>query len=141
MLSCPDRSVLCLTLGLAFIIPLLFGCNGDGRRAISGEVTLDGEPVDGGSIVFLPKVGDGAKGAAEITAGKYAIPSEQGLPIGAYHVEIRWSKPTGKQIPSGDPGMLMDERAEVIPAQFNSASRLSAEITAGENTHHFHLKK
>jgi hypothetical protein len=119
----------------------LMGCSGDGRRAVSGEVTLDGEPVNGGSIVFLPATGEGIKGAAEIVGGKYVIPAEQGLQPGSYRVEINWSKPTGKQIPSGDPGMLMDERVEAIPAQFNKDSTLTAVITAGENKHNFPLKK
>ncbi len=121
---------------------LLTGCSGDGRRAVSGEVSLDGEAVSGGSIVFLPAGGDeGSKGAAEIVDGKYAIPAEQGLPPGSYRVEIRWAKPTGKQVPSGDPGMMMDERAEAMPAKYNTASTLTVEIAAGENKHDFKLPK
>lgn len=141
MLNFRDRSCLALAICLACFVSVLTGCGGDGRRSVSGEVTLDGEPVDGGSIVFLPSGGEGGKGAAEIVKGKYAIPTEQGLPPGSYRVEIHWLKPTGKQIPSGDPGMMTDERAEAIPAQYHSASTLVAEITAGENKHNFHLKK
>lgn len=128
-------------LVLITLVAAFAGCNSDNRRAVSGEVSLDGEPVSGGSIVFLPATGDGSKGAAEIVDGKYAIPSEQGLPPGNYRVEIRWSKPTGKQIPSGDPGMLMDERLEAMPAKYNTASTLTAEITASENKHDFKLTK
>jgi hypothetical protein len=126
---------------LCWALLLFTGCGGDGRRAVSGDVSLDGEAVNGGSIVFLPAAGEGSKGAAEIVDGKYAIPPEQGLPPGNYRVEIRWSKPTGKQIPSGDPGMLMDERLEAMPAKYNSDSTLTAEITAGENEHSFKLPK
>jgi hypothetical protein len=135
------RSLAALTLCLAFALSLLVGCSGDGRRAVTGEVTLDGEPVNGGSIVFLPAGGEGSKGAAEIIDGKYAIPSAQGLQPGNYRVEISWFKSTGKQIPSGDPGMLMDERLEAVPSQFNKASTLTVNITADESKHDFHLKK
>lgn len=117
------------------------GCSSSDRRAISGEVTFAGEPVDGGSIVFLPGDDGGTKGAAEIIAGKYEIPPQQGLRPGKYRVEINWAKPTGKQIPSGDPGMTMEERLEVIPAKYNTASELTVEITAGENKHPFHLAR
>jgi hypothetical protein len=139
MHSSPDRTCLLLALCLAFVG--LTGCGGEGRRSIHGEVTFGGEPVSGGSIVFLPPGGAGSKGAAEIVDGKYSIPSEQGLEPGTYRVEIRWEKPTGKQIPSGDPGMMMEERIEVIPSQYNAESTLTAEITAGENKHDFHLQK
>lgn len=128
-------------LSLACALLLLAGCSSESRRAVSGEVSLDGEPVNGGSIVFLPNGAGSSKGAAEIVEGKYSIPVEQGLPPGSYRVEINWMKPTGKQIPSGDPGMLMDERAEAMPAKFNSASTLTAEITAGDNKHDFKLTK
>ena len=132
---------LALTIPLALAAALFLGCSGDDRRAVSGEVSLDGEPVNGGSIVFLPSGGEGSKGAAEIVDGKYAIPRAQGLPPGNYRVEIHWSKPTGKQIPSGDPGMTMEERVEVIPAKYNSASTLTVAITSDENKRDFKLMK
>lgn len=136
------RSCIAWQFALALIsIVALTGCSGDKHRAVSGEVSLDGEPVSNGSILFLPTSGDGKKGAAEITEGKYAIPAEQGLPPGNYRVEIRWSKPTGKQIPSGDPGMMMDERSEAMPDKYNTASTLTAEIIAGNNRHDFKLTK
>lgn len=134
------RSLAALTF-LTFAAALLAGCGGDGRKGVSGDVTLDGEPVNGGSIVFLPSGGEGSKGAAEIIDGKYSIPPAQGLAPGTYRVEINWSKPTGKQIPSGDPGMMMDERQEAVPARYNSNSTLTVEITAGENQHNFPLMK
>lgn len=121
--------------------PLLTGCSGSGLHAVSGEVSLDGEAVDGGNILFLPAEGEAKKGAAEIVAGKFAIPVQQGLQPGKYRVEIRWAKATGKQIPSGDPGMTMEERVEAVPPQFNTASELTTEIKAGENKLDFKLAK
>jgi hypothetical protein len=109
-------------------------------RPACGEVSLDGEPVDGGNILFLPE-GEGKKGAADIVAGKYAIPSQQGLQPGKYRIEIRWDKPTGKQLPSGDPGMMMDERVPAVPAKYNAESTLVEEIKAGENKLDFKLTK
>ncbi|WP_425618206.1 hypothetical protein NA78x_001905 [Anatilimnocola sp. NA78] len=115
------------------------GCGSSPLNSISGDVTFDGEPVDGGSIVFLPQSEGGSKGSAEIVAGKYAIPVEQGLPPATYRVEIVWHKPTGKQIPSGDPGMLMEERKQVLPAKFNTQSTLTAVVTAEKKPHDFLL--
>ena len=127
---------LCLLCAL-----LATGCSDDGRRSVSGTVTLDNEPVSGGSILFLPTSEGGYKGAEDIIDGKYAIPAERGLLPGKYRVEIRWAKPTGKQIPSGDPGIMTDERLEAVPAKYHTASALTVEITAGENKHDFALTK
>ncbi|WP_254512140.1 hypothetical protein [Anatilimnocola floriformis] len=117
------------------------GCSSNVRQAVTGNVTLAGEPVNGGSILFLPLAEGGSKGAEDIVEGKYAVPSQRGLLPGKYRVEIRWSKPTGKQVPSGDPGMMMDERTEVVPAKFNSASTLTAEITSDGKKQDFLLTK
>ena len=127
----------CLLVTLA----ALGGCARQGGNSVNGEVSLEGEPVNGGSIVFLPAGGEGTKGAAEIIDGKYAIPAEQALTPGSYRVEINWSKPTGKQLPSGDPGMMMEERAEAVPVKYNSESTLTVEIAAGANKHDFRLTK
>ncbi|QDU31857.1 hypothetical protein ETAA8_70180 [Anatilimnocola aggregata] len=118
----------------------LLGCGGSGQKAIRGEVSLDGEPVDGGSIMFVPAAA-GKSGSAAIVAGKYSVPAEDDLLPGTYRVEIVWNKPTGKQIPANDPGMLTDERLQVIPDKYNTQSTLSVEITPGENEHNFLLTK
>ena len=58
-----------------------------GRLAISGEVQLDGQPLDTGSIQFEPAEKTSKLNAgAVITAGKYQISAENGLPPGKYKV-------------------------------------------------------
>ena len=131
-----SRNLLCLG---ALLLALTFGCAGNKPKSVSGKVTLDGELVKGGSIVFLPAEGDGTKGAAEIVDGSYLIGADNGLKPGKYRVEISWFKPTGRKIPSADPGFTTDETREVIPAKYNASSTLTAEIGAGENKHDFSL--
>lgn len=138
MLTRPSLVLLCVFVCAA---PLWLGCSGSGLHAVSGEVSLDGEPVDGGNILFLPTEGEAKRGAAEIVAGKYAIPAQQGLQPGKYRIEIRWDKPTGKQIASGDPGMMMEERVPVVPTKYNAESTLVEEIKTGENKLDFKLTK
>jgi hypothetical protein len=129
-------------LGLALLLAAGCGSRSGNRLAVSGTVTLDGQPVDGGAIVFLPQ-GDGAsdrpKTGAGIEAGRYAIPVEKGPLPGMYRVEIRWPKPTGKQIPSDDPPNLMDETRQVIPDKYNSRSKLSCDVQPGKNNFDFPL--
>ena len=51
-----------------------------------------------------------------------------------------WKKPTGKKVPTpGDPGTTMDETAQVIPPQYNTQSKLTADIKSGSNTADFAL--
>lgn len=110
------------------LLGLLCGCSGQKAASVHGQVTLDGEPVSAGSIVFLPAAAGGRKAAAAIEGGAYSIPASEQLAPGSYRVEISWHKPTGRKIPSADPGMTMDETREAVPARYNSDSTLTAEI-------------
>lgn len=108
---------------------------------IEGAVTLDGQPVESGTIAFYP-VSDGEAGGvlALIESGKYALPADQGPLPGTFRVEVSWPKKTGRQIPSLDPGMMAEEMVEAIPAKYNRESQLRVEITSGQSTYDFHLE-
>ena len=117
----------------------MLGCGATRSPSIHGQVTLDGEVVTNGNIVFLPAAAAGPKGAAAIEQGKYSIPATDKLLPGSYRVEISWHKPTGRKIASADPGMLIDETREAIPAKFNTASTLTVELGSGDEEHDFAL--
>ena len=75
---------------LAVLLLLFAGCGPrSDRLAVSGEVALDGAPLDEGSI-RLTSTGNGklfASGAM-IKNGNFHVPQEKGLPPGTYRVEI-----------------------------------------------------
>lgn len=124
---------------VALVLPVLSlaGCGGGGR--IEGTVTLDGQPVDGGTITFTNPDGHGGNAGGQIQGGKYSI--ETKLAPGTYKVEVNWLKSTGKQIPNkSDPGTKMDETKQVIPMEYNTQSKLTAEVKSGSNTFNFELK-
>lgn len=83
--------VLLCAVALAFVVS---GCQrGDSRSAISGTVSLNGEPLPIGIINFIPENPDPTKGvvagSAQITDGKYEIPSKDaGLLPGTYKVNV-----------------------------------------------------
>ena len=83
---------------------LAAGCGGPDQAALKGKVTLDGAPVENGSITFYSTGPDGGKAAAPIQNGEYAVPTDRALKPGTYKVEVSWLKPTGKKVPSADPG-------------------------------------
>jgi hypothetical protein len=122
---------------LVISMVFLAGCGGSSR--IEGTVTFDGQPVDGGGIVFIGSGTQGEKASGRIEGGKYSL--EAKLPSGSYKVEIRWLKPTGKSIPNkSDAGTSTEETKEVIPMEYNSQSKLTADIKSGQNTFNFDLK-
>ncbi|MBU4271497.1 MAG: hypothetical protein KKA28_06500, partial [Planctomycetes bacterium] len=56
-----------------FLLPLLGGCGGSRLVEIGGAVTYDGQPVQKGTIAFLPSDGNGPTAAAIIAEGKYTV--------------------------------------------------------------------
>ncbi len=135
-----------LALGLAFALGLLAGCGGaDGDRIpVQGTVTFDGQPVDGGSIAFLPENSDAkaVKVGGPIENGKYELKGAKAPAPGKHRVEIFWHKKTGKQIVSpNDPPNKVDETKQVIPAQYNTKTTLTANVEPGHTTFDFDLKK
>jgi hypothetical protein len=129
----------------AVSLVLLVGCRArSDRLAISGEVTLDGAPLDSGTI-RLTSTGAGklfASGAI-IENGKFHVPQEKGLPPGSYHVVI--SAPDAAAPPvvyKGMPGepRLPPTAPERIPPEYNSNSKQTIEVTAdGKNDFKFDI--
>lgn len=84
-------SIVCLTL-IAAISLTLSGCS-DGQAdhfVISGQVLIDGEPVSGGDIKFVPRGGRPSGGTIE-NDGRFTLTcydGEPGVIPGAHRVEI-----------------------------------------------------
>jgi hypothetical protein len=120
-----------IALGLAV---LGFGQAGDGDRvSISGTITVDGKPLDQGTIRFYcedrsPFVAAGSF----LKAGEYSIPRSAGLVPGKYKILI-----SGLRDPSnpalwyqaGTDASVTAE--EPLPAQYNRESNLFIEIKEG----------
>jgi hypothetical protein len=137
-----DRLVLSLALGIA-----MTGCAGSGdnlpREPITGNVTMDGQPLPEGVIQFSP-TGDATKGAAvganaDIKDGQFSIPREQGLIPGNYkiaisHAALTEEKAKGKtntKVDSKIPSRTTALGPEQIPARYNTQSELKTEIKPG----------
>jgi hypothetical protein len=118
------------------------GC-GAGRPRIEGNVTLDGAPVDGGSISFFQGGGPGSdKGNAPIVGGKYVIEGGRAsnLTPGTYTVRIGWLRRLAK--PGPDPANVDTSPAvkQAVPPRYNTQSTLTREVTSGTNKLDFDLK-
>ena len=131
-----------------FGVPLLLllfvaaGC-GSNRAGVGGEVTVGGQPIEGGTISFIPKDSTaGPPASGKIEGGRYSIAAREGPAIGTSRVEIRWTRKTGRKIPAIAPaprGSFTEETIEAVPTRYNSQSELEVEIQRGDNTRDFKL--
>ena len=115
------------------------GYDGPPRLALKGKVTFNGEAVDGGSISFIPESGDQRVAGGPIIKGEYVVPESQGANAGQYRVEVRWPRSTGEQAHDDDTGEMKDIVKEVIPAQYNDASELKADVSESKTDFDFNL--
>jgi hypothetical protein len=132
---------------LGWVLALgLSGCGGSSdnlpREAVSGSVTMGGEPLAKGTIVFAPTSDKVATNAtAEIVDGKYSIPRYEGLVPGSYKVAVSSLNQVAETKPvRGLPGKIAPPAKNLIPAQYNTNTTLTKEVKAGEtNTFDFEL--
>jgi len=125
----------------AILLVSLAGCGGEtlDRNAVSGTVTLRGEPLSVGAIQLLPQ-GSGPASGGPIEDGEFTIAASDGPIPGSYRVEIISYQATGEQKPDPDnPGQQIDVTAQVIPPEYNTRSTQTVEITDGENELHFEI--
>jgi hypothetical protein len=107
------------------------------RGNVAGEVKLDGNPIEQGSILFAPI--DGTQGVAvggSIQNGHFRLSGEKGPSLGWNRVEIRAPRKTGKKVPRGlgATGEMVEEEVEAVAPRFNSQSTLKVEVKPGGNT-------
>lgn len=117
------------------------GCGDSAKARVKGNVTFNGDPVEEGSISFLPAEDtQSRKASAAILNGVFDIPADRAPTPGKFKVEISWFKKTGNKIASADPGMVAaDETKEAIPAKYNRETTLVRELVVGENKLDFKL--
>ena len=121
-----------------FLLVVLFvaGCNtGPPKGTVKGTVTLDGEPVDGGVITFVPADGNSQPEAVPITAGEYSVT----MPVGDKRVEIYWAPRGGQTVDTATQGR--EQIVQRIPAKYNAPSILTHTVTKGEARKDFALTK
>ena len=103
------------------------------KASVAGTVTLDGKPLEMGTVVFVPQSGGRPAGAMTNANGNYELSNP--LDPGDYTVRISSKRdeivqPDGKVLPA---------QPETISARYNSRSQLTARILAGSNEFNFDL--
>jgi len=134
----------CLCFFTAFAFLTVAGCGGvnDGRVSITGSVTLDGKPLDGGTIAFIGGGGGALATASTNKEGKFQMQ----VALGTNKVTISKDDPAAaiQTAPKSDADMLMGTDSQykeqlksmpkaLVPAKYSKhdTSGLSFDIVAG----------
>ena len=129
------RSGLALTITLLAIS--LTGCGeaGPATYPVSGTVTLDGQPLEKGRIVFRDTERKISSAGGPITNGEFSFRSQSAT----MRVEINARREIPGKFVSPAPGEKVPLTEETIPARYNKESELTKEVTEGENEFKFEL--
>jgi hypothetical protein len=126
----PVLYAVCLA-GMAFAAN---GCSDDDipRQPVSGYVTLDGQPLANGVIVFYPGIENRANnvvGGTIVKNGYFSLPRSEGLPPGRYEVAINsanaYKRSRREERKPGNEGAA---EKEPIPAKYNDHTTLAIHI-------------
>jgi hypothetical protein len=114
------------------------GCQDATRAVVFGTVTLDGRPLDVGTISFIPTGSTkGPVAGATIIDGKYRIDPNKGAIIGTNRIVFYGMQRTGRKISDGQESV--EEYVNAIPPKYGDPSTLVRTIQPGENEFTFEL--
>jgi len=110
----------------ALLLPWLLGCSTDDLVAISGQVTLDGNPLANGTITFVPADGKGPSAGAVIENGSYRVR----VAPGSKKVQILGYKNLGqRRHDKNDPSSpMIDINEQIVPERYNKNTELNCEV-------------
>jgi len=113
------------------------GC-GKTKTMMEGLVTLDGTPIEKGTIMLIPAKGKGQSAGGGIVAGRYRISAS----AGPMRVLINAARKDGKMPDPLNPGsgVMVDRYVEYVPDRYNEKSGLEVTIAEGINKHDFALE-
>jgi len=135
-----------IKFGTILFLGLLPACNGgvgSDQRTVTGQVTLDGQPLKQGEVVFRAVDGSSSS-AGQITAGRFAFPAKLGeqrvqisstVVVEGQHGQVGGIE--GDPVSTSNPAPVY---RELIPEKYNSQSNITVEVTdKGKNDFVFEI--
>ena len=113
-----------VTVALGVVLALS-GCGPDVENTpqdVEGTITLDKKLLPDGKVYFVPASGEPPV-VADVRDGAFMLKAKPGI----YRVEVRMFR---DRVPW--PGEPHDKQINVIPGQYNSESKLTAEVKSSE---------
>jgi hypothetical protein len=128
------------TIGLLFFLASAAGCSGapDNVATVTGKVTLDGQPLPGALVEFIPDGAGSTSMGKTDEQGNYTLKytrEHEGALIGKHRVRI--STYVQGDATSDPPIEAVPEK---VPAEYNLKTNLSATVEDGANTIDFPLE-
>ncbi|MBA2113788.1 hypothetical protein [Bremerella alba] len=146
--KCTERRWAVLS-SLACVLLAGFGCTSQtdlNRIPVSGMITIDGKPLDSGTIQFFPH-GDtkGPMAGGRIENGVYAITSQDGPSKGEHLIRIAGKRKSGRtiKVPPDEyapEGSVVEEMVDAVPARYGEKSDLIRDIAAPSTEINFELE-
>ena len=130
-----QRILITFVLPLLFFVPACSNNNPQGRVAVKGDVALEGNPINEGSIQFesLPGSQPAVITGGTIQLGKFSISATDGLVPGLeYTVRIRsMAEVPGNPVTrsAGPMSRIQGQYRDIIPPQFGKNSTLTFTAT------------
>jgi len=120
------------------LLLLVAGCGGDGRVKISGTVTLDGVPIETGTISFHPADGAGPTAESLISEGRYALQ----VAVGKKKVAIEGYKVVGQEhvFPDDPTSPLAPKTEPIVPEKYNTQTTLTFDVSEAVEDADFDLQ-
>ncbi len=125
----------CAHLLLLSALPLFSAC-GPTTGTVTGTVTIDGQPLSGGVISYVPGEGGGAPATANIEEGKYELTTSTGKKFVQISAPIVVGKRKEYEGPDAPLVEITDER---LPPKYNSQTELTFEVKPGRSAKDFTL--
>ena len=136
------RSSLFLLVASIVTVSFSSGCGSRGGPplgTVTGKVTLDGEPVPGLRITFIPEDRGSPSYGGTDENGEYRLYFNQkraGAELGSHKVIIENREPE-----TDDSGKLIDDTPIVkIPKKYQQPGQLTADVSSGRNNIDFDLE-
>lgn len=128
----------CFASTAALLAIFFVGCGPTGPETylVQGTVTLDGVPVEKGRIAFRDTERKISSAGGPIVDGEYSFQSQPATMI----VSITARREVPGKFLSPAPGEKVPLTEETIPARYNTASKLTKEVTEDKNEFHFKLE-
>ena len=110
---------------LCVLVVVSSGCGKSGppKYRVSGQVTWEGQPIPAGDIILEP-TGQGLPDHGKIVAGKFDLEAT----AGPKKVQILATREG-----EFDPEMGMARRESYIPLEYNSKTKLTAEVQSNND--------
>lgn len=127
---------LLLLFKLSLLPMIASGCGSSDVGDVSGQVTLDGEPLEGAEVIFEPDEGRPSRATTD-AEGRYTLQytaDTMGAKVGPHTVRI-----TTAETVVGE-NYETTETPERVPENYNTNSKLRVEVKPGSNEYDFPLK-